>query len=113
MKGTTLRMLLCILISFGITTGCQQDNKRPRLDTTNLQTFNKSLQQVRTQVDEAHLKQFDRAIQFAQHNYEIQQQYGLLPSQNPLNGLTAEQVLELPTNRQRQVTRRLQIRMSI
>lgn len=113
MKGAEWLVLTGILISIGILSGCQQNNERPHLDTSDPQVFDESLKQVRAQVDKTHLEQFDQAIQFAQHHYEIQQQYGLLPTQNPLDGLTAEQVLELPTYGQRQVTRRWQIRMSI
>ena len=107
MKGTALPVLASILISIGITSGCQQNNKTPRLDTIDQQSFSKSLKQVRAQVDDSYLKQFDQAIKQALHNYHIQKEYSLLPTSNPLNGLNAEQVLELLDSRRRDDPRKL------
>lgn len=109
MKGTALPVLASILISIGITSGCQQNNKTPRLDTIDQQSFSKSLKQVRAQVDDSYLKQFDQAIKQALHNYHIQKEYSLLPTSNPLHGLTGEEVMELPLGNQRQSIRRLRV----
>ncbi|ACV27581.1 hypothetical protein [Kangiella koreensis] len=95
-----------ILIT-GTTIGCQQQTIEPRIDTSNQQVFNKSLNQVRSQLDAECIEQFDRAINYALHTYQLQKQYSLLPTSNPLNGLNAEEVLKLPTKNQEHSPRRI------
>ncbi|MBD3653880.1 hypothetical protein [Kangiella sp.] len=107
MNGVTRLVLIGLIFSTGITAGCQQHNEKPRLDTSSQQTFISSLQQVRSQVDETRLKRFDKTIRHTLESYRIQKEYSLLPTSNPLNGLTAEEILELPVSNQRQSIRRL------
>ena len=107
MKGKAQPLLVSILICVGMIGGCQQGNSTPRLDTTDPQAFNKSLKQVRAQVSEAYVDQFDQAIQKALQTYQTQKEYSLLPTSNPLDGLNAEQVLELSDNQRRHDPRKL------
>lgn len=107
MKGTTRLILIGLIFSTGITAGCQRHNEKPRLDTSSQHSFSSSLQQVRAQVDETNLKRFDKTIRHTLETYRIQKEYGLLSISNPLDGLTAEEVMELPLSNQRQRIRRL------
>lgn len=113
MKASGWLVLTGMLMIIGITTGCQQPAERPRLDTRNQQTFSKSLNQVRSQVDSNSIEQFDQAIHHAQHRHYLQKQYSLLPTSNPLHGLNAKDVLELAIDNQRKNTRRLNHWMSM
>lgn len=107
MKGTALPLLVSILICVGMIGGCQQNNRTPRLDTTDPQAFNRSLKEVRAQVSETYVDQFDQAVQKALETYQIQKEYSLLPTSNPLDGLSAEQVLELSDSQRRDDPRKL------
>ncbi|WP_018624091.1 hypothetical protein [Kangiella aquimarina] len=107
MKGKVLPLLVSILMCVGIIGGCQQNSQKPRLDTTDPQAFNKTLKEVRAQVDDTRLKQFDQAIKQALHTYQTQKEFSLLPTSNPLDGLSAEQVLELSHNQRRHDPRKL------
>lgn len=98
LAGTIITLGILML---GTMTGCQQQEAEPRIDTSNQQLYTESLSQVRSQVDEESIEQFDRAVDYAQHTYYLQKQYSLLPASNPLNGLTAEQVLKLTPEKQK------------
>lgn len=106
MKGTTRLVFIGLIFSTGITVGCQQHNEKPRLNTSSQQSFSSSLQQVRAQVDETTLNRFDKTIRYTLETYRIQKEYSLLPTSNPLDGLTAEQVLQLPSKQIKQSVRR-------
>lgn len=104
LAGTIITLGILIL---GAITGCQQLTAEPRIDTSNQQAFTESLNQVRSQLDQESIEQFDRAINYAQHTYYLQKQYSMVPASNPLDGLTAEQVLKLTPENQKQKPRRL------
>lgn len=104
LAGTIITLGILIL---GAITGCQQQAAEPRIDTSNQQLFTESLNQVRSQVDKKSIEQFDRAVDYAQHTYYLQKQYSLLPASNPLNGLSADEVLQLTPENQKQKPRRL------
>lgn len=107
MKGKVLPLLVSILMFIGMIGGCEQNSQKPRLDTTDPQAFNKSLKEVRAEVNDTCLDQFDQTIKKTLHTYQIQKEYSLLPTSNPLDGLSAEQVLELPVSQKRHDPRKL------
>ena len=114
MKAAGWLALTATLLVTGLAFSCAKQTSEPRIDTSNYQAYIDRLQQVRSQLNTEQLSQFDRVVEYVQYRFHLQKQFSLLPTEHPLDGLTAQEVLMLPIEtRQRHSILRLHSWMRI